>query len=256
MQWERKYYQMINTVRIDGDYSLQETKTRDVSASTLKIIAIILMMFDHLFVVFLDHDTVIGMVSRITGRVVAPIMCYLIAEGYFHTRDVKKYISRLFAFSVISHFPYVLAMGGQWWKMTSVFWSLTLGLVALVAVKKENLDNWKKVVIVGICCAAAVPANWNYIGVLWILCFGVFRGQFKTQMACMVVIGYFFNFLPFFMDMDWGHFYQAAIVLAIPLLALYKGRRGYSSKVMAWGFYIFYPAHLLLIYALKRIFLS
>jgi len=40
------------------------------------------------------------------------------------------------------------------------------------------------------------------------------------------------------------------VVLAIPLLALYNGKRGKNqtiNKVMKWLFYIYYPLHLAVI---------
>ena len=43
---------------------------------------------------------------------------------------------------------------------------------------------------------------------------------------------------------------QLCVVLAIPLLALYNGKRGKNpavNKVMKWLFYIYYPLHLAVI---------
>ncbi len=229
-------------------------KHRDISANALKLIAMIAMFADHFFSVALPHESVIGLISRIPGRIVAPIFCFLIAEGYYHTSNIKKYIFRLLLFAVISHFPYVLYFELCWWKTTSVFWGLALGLIALAAVKSERIELWKKILAVGVCCLLAHPADWNHIAVLWIVCFGAFRGQFKAQMTAMLVIGYFFAAIPFLLDWDWAHFYQFAIALAIPLLARYKGRRGNKSKILKWGFYLFYPAHLGLFWLLRILF--
>ena len=43
---------------------------------------------------------------------------------------------------------------------------------------------------------------------------------------------------------------QMATVLAIPIIALYNGQRGgnkQTGKIMKWLFYIYYPAHLLVL---------
>ena len=43
---------------------------------------------------------------------------------------------------------------------------------------------------------------------------------------------------------------QLAVVLAIPILKVYNGERGSSptiNKIMKWGFYIYYPLHLLIL---------
>ena len=47
---------------------------------------------------------------------------------------------------------------------------------------------------------------------------------------------------------------QLAVVLAIPLLAAYNGERGSSpglNKIMKWGFYIYYPLHLMILGLIK-----
>lgn len=227
----------------------------DLTANTLKYVAIILMFLDHFFAVFGEHDTWFGVSSRIPGRIVAPVMCYLIAEGFFYTSNIRKYIERLFLFAVISHFFYVLYFQLPWWRATSVFWGLTLGLVALCAIKNEKLPNWQKAGVLLICCALAIPANWNYISVLWIVGFGVFRGDFFKQMLVFTAIGLVFHAFPALFRFGGHHGYQFAFLLAIPLLALYKGRRGAHNTLSKWGFYLFYPLHLLVLYIIRNIVL-
>ncbi len=227
-------------------------KKIDLSASTLKIIAILAMVLDHSVAVFTDRSSVFEVLLRVPGRIVMPIMCYFIAEGFFYTRNKPKFFIRLFIFACISHIPYILCFDGTFFNMTSVMWSLCLGYLALWVAKSDNIKLYLKITIICLCCIMAVPANWNYIGVLWILSFGLLRGNFKAQMTIMVCIGYFFNFLPYIQDLAYRNFYQAGIILAIPLLYLYNGRRGCGGKVMKWGFYMFYPIHLLAIYLLNK----
>lgn len=221
---------------------------REMTSNQLKYIAIILMFFDHLFAVFIDQSTLEGAISRIPGRIVAPIMCYLIAEGFFYTSNVIKYIKRLLIFAAISHFPYVLYFGIPWWKGTSVFWSLALGLIALAVVKGTKYPVYVKVLAVIACCILAVPADWYYIGVLWILFFGLFRGDIVKQLLSFAIIGVFLHVAHYIYDYGWLWANQLGMFLAVPLLLLYKGKQGKKSKFLKWGFYIFYPLHLLLLY--------
>ena len=155
---------------------------KDLSSYTLKNLAIFAMFFDHIFAVFVPQDSLEGVALRIAGRIAAPIMCYMIAEGYHYTSNLKKYIVRLALFAAVSHFPYVWYFGLPWWQATSVIWGLALGLVALAAAKREDWSHPLKVFIVLICCLLAVPADWNYVAVLWILFFGLFRGQIEKQL--------------------------------------------------------------------------
>lgn len=226
---------------------------KDLTSNTLKYIAIIAMFFDHLFAVFILHDSVEGALSRIPGRIVAPIMCYLIAEGYFFTSDAKKYAKRLLIFAAISHFPYVIYFGLPWWKATSVFWSLALGLIALAIYKNEKLPLLVRILLIVLCCAFAIPADWNFVAVLWILFFGIYKGQFNKQIISFIVIGIVFHLVPTIINSGWSHAYQFGIFLALPFLVLYKGRRGKKSKFLKWGFYVFYPAHLLILFIIYKI---
>lgn len=229
--------------------SLQNQKV--FTSNALKNIAIVVMFFDHFFSVFIEHDSLLGSISRIPGRVAAPIMCYLIAEGFFHTSNINKYIIRLFAFAVISHFPYDLYYHLTWWKATSVIWGLLLGLVALAVVMKEQYSPFVKIIAVGICCMLAYPADWNYIGVLWIVCFGVFHGNFKKQMIGFTLIGILLYVIPTIVRFGWPHAYEFGILLSIPLLYMYNGKQGKRSRFIKWSFYIFYPAHLIFLCILR-----
>lgn len=226
---------------------------KDLSSYTLKNLAIIAMFFDHIFAVFVPQDTLEGVVLRIAGRIAAPIMCYMIAEGYHYTSDLKKYTLRLFLFAVVSHFPYVWYFGLQWWQATSVIWGLALGLVALAAAKREDWSLPLRAAIVLACCLLAVPADWNYVAVLWILFFGLFRGQTEKQLFSFAVIGILFHIIPSIREIGWTQAYQLGIFLAVPLLLLYKGRQGKKSNLMKWGFYVFYPFHLVLLELVKMI---
>lgn len=229
-----------------------------LTANELKIIAIAAMFFDHFCAVFLDHGTIIGLVSRTPGRIAAPIFCYFVSEGYHYTSNREKYISRLLIFAAISHLPYNLAFGFTFFQATSIIWGLAMGLVALAAVKSDKLPLLVKPVVVAACCALAVTANWNYVAVLWIVAFGLFHGNFKKQILAFCAIGIVFHLIPIYLNFGSMHdgyphwWYQIGIFLAIPLLALYSGKLGKKSKTMSWFFYVFYPGHLLLIYLLDR----
>ena len=84
---------------------------RTLSANWIKLIAIAAMTVDHLaWLLYPGYPReVTPLVMHMIGRITCPVMCWFIAEGYHHTRDINKYTARLFAFAVLSHFAYVLA---------------------------------------------------------------------------------------------------------------------------------------------------
>lgn len=236
-------------------------KPKGLTATHLKLIAICAMFLDHMVGTSpISHDTVWGMLLRVPGRITAPIMCYLIAEGFYHTSNKKKYLHRLLLFALIAHIPYNLCMSTRF-PTTSVMWTLAMGLWALMVVKRKDLPLWAKAAATLLCCGLAYFANWNFVGVLWIVFFGLYHGDFKKQMVSFALIGLLLHVVPTFTYLDYGfgheemsHWYQLFIFLAVPLLILYSGERGNGPKWLGKFFYWFYPAHLLLIFGINRLF--
>ena len=236
-----------------------------LNSNILKIIAIIAMTVDHIaWLVFPTYSSdFLPIVLHIIGRLTCPIMCYFIAEGYHHTKDINKYTARLFIFAVISHFPYMLASMnfvdlksfipfyyGDVLNQTSVMWSLAWGLVMLRVANSGKIKDSLKVVLVILICLISFPSDWSCIASLCVMVFGTNRGKFKVQMLWMLFYVAIYSTVYFFaLDKLYG-IIQMAVALAIPLLAMYNGERGGSPKLnkfMKWAFYIYYPLHLLII---------
>lgn len=119
-------------------------------------------------------------------------MCYLIAEGYWHTSNIKRYLGRLLFIALVSHIPHALCFGfapWRFWQATDVMFALLLGLMALAAWGSPKLALWQKLGATAACCLLAYPADWNYIAVLWIVGFGVFRGSPARQMLSFAGVG-------------------------------------------------------------------
>lgn len=224
---------------------------RCLNSNVLKLVAIISMVVDHMAVWLAPPGTTLEIILRTIGRLAAPIMFYLIAEGYFYTSNIRRYIKRLFIFAVISHFPFVMFFGLSWWEGTSVIWTLLMGLVALAVSRNPNVSLLKKVLFIALCCLLAWNADWNYIGVLWILFFGIFRGDFNKQILSFALIGIVLYIIPGFINSGLDSIFRFGSLLVIPLLALYNGKQGKTSKLFKWGFYVFYPLHLLVLYILR-----
>ena len=84
-------------------------KVQILDGTTLKIIAMISMVFDHVGDMFFPDV----MWPRMIGRLAMPIFSFFIAEGFAHTRDKKKYLGRLGLFALISEIPFDLAFDGR-----------------------------------------------------------------------------------------------------------------------------------------------
>ena len=228
-----------------------------LTANKLKIIAVAVMFFDHFVSVFLAHNTLISLMFRFSGRIAAPVFCFFIAQGFYYTSNLKKYILRLFVFAVVSHLPYNICFGLSFFQATSVIWPLFMGLIALASIKNEKINLPSKLAILALACALSYRANWNFVAVLWVVMFGLFHGNFKRQIIGFCIIGIVFHLIPAFIRFGFFHnvfpqWFQLGIFLAIPLLAMYNNKLGKKSRFMTWLFYVFYPAHLILLYLLNQ----
>ncbi len=234
----------------NGYYNVSWFKIPSFNSNFIKLIAVFTMFLDHYAIAFMCECSTAYEAFRILGRMTTPIMCFFIAEGYHHTSDIKKYFLRLLIAAIISHFPNALLFGysiWEFWHATSVMWALLCGLAALVIYNSEKLNFVFKIFMIGLCCFASYPATWNYIAVLWVLLFGICRDN-KTKLAGFVLIGLIYITQWYVYGSSLPLYLRLGIFGAIPLLALYNGQRGYSNKVIQYGFYIFYPLHMLLLY--------
>lgn len=175
-------------------------------------------------------------------------------NGFHYTHDLKKYMTRLFLFSIVSHFAYNFAFGIPFipfqtsvFNQTSVIWPLAWGLVALKihTSTNEKLRPWMRIGLTAVITAITFCADWSSIAVLAIIGIGMNRGNFKKQMQEMVFYVCFYALVYFlFVNKTYGMI-QMFVVLSIPFLKAYNGERG-SWKGMKWFFYAYYPAHLVL----------
>lgn len=245
-------------------------KKRGITGSTLKMIAIITMFIDHTGAVILERmlfkdyavqiesgssamltpDMIdmnlymVDMILRLIGRLGFPIFCFLLIEGFVHTRNVAKYAGRMFLFALISEIPFDLGFAGQPFFMgyQNVFFTLFIGLLVIIGFRCVEKTEWNKgicaflklvILAGGMYAATLLKTDYKYIGVLTIAVMYLFRNKrtMAAGLGCAVLTAFSFAEITAFFTM-------------IPIHK-YNGERGWNIK---WLFYIFYPAHILLLY--------
>ncbi len=251
-----------------------------LNQNILKLIAIFAMTLDHItWLVFPNYSTEpLAIIFHIIGRLACPIMCYCIAEGYYYTRNLNKYIARLFLFAIISHVPYMLqteiyrqygplcfipfATGNginRFLNQGGVIWSFAIGLLMLKVNDNEKLKWPIKFILIILLCFLSFPVDWSCIASLCVLAIGSNRGKPINQIIwCFIWITLYVVVYYFSLSKTYA-FLQYCTFLSIPVIMLYNGKRGNNpkiNKIMKWLFYIYYPLHLLVIGLILNVFLK
>jgi hypothetical protein len=240
-----------------------------MTTSSLKIIACLLMLIDHLGAALFPELIIL----RFIGRLSFPIFAYLIAIGYSKTNSFSKYLNRLLIFAFISQIPFSLAFGGSVSinnfsdflgfvvgspsPHLNIFFTLTFGLLAIHIWDKEESKLAKIIVVVSLGMAAkAFHTDYGMYGVAMMLAFYIFRdSKIKTIISqasvyilfdASEVLSYINRFPGVTIKIKW--FNQALSLLALIFIFSYNGEKGKDLKYL---FYAFYPVHLLIIGLIK-----
>lgn len=215
-------------MRQEGDFF----NKKGISGSTLKIIAMISMLVDHIAAVFIQGDINVWM--RNFGRIAFPIYCFLLVEGFFHTHNIKKYAFRLGVFALLSEIPYDLAFSGELfdWSRQNVFFTLLISLLVIYCIERLTDKQWLVIpIIVGCILAYWGQTDYKYLGVLLVVSFYMFRENLLERIFSLILFNVFA-----------GQIYG---ILSMPFLECYNGKRGLRLKYV---FYVFYPVHLLILF--------
>ena len=214
-----------------------------LSGSALKVIAVLSMVADHSAYYLMEHGMFIYEVMRCFGRIAFPVFAFLIAEGFRHTRNRMKYFLQLLVFAVISEVPWYLLNGAD--GTHNVLFTLVLGVMALAAFETLKKD--------GILCGAVILsiagfATWfgvdyEWRGILKMVVFYLFGNvsnpSFPSGRKAQIICSF-----PLMM-----HYGIVGALLACLVIACYNGTRGFiHGQVVKYGFYAFYPVHLILLF--------
>ena len=238
--------------------TIQPSTRRGLSGTTLKIIACVTMLIDHIGASCIEAGfsgavsmpaglTALDVVLRLIGRLAFPIFCFLLVEGFVHTHDVKRYLGRLLLFGFLSEVPFDLAFFRTPFHPDdqNVYWTLALGVLAMAGLKhfekEDGSTGWQGILCAGGCVLLALLANTDYngIGVLIICALYLTRADHKQQCIVGAVLFAF----------------ELTAPLAFALIWFYNGQRGACSKAMQKVFYWFYPVHIALLALITNVIL-
>lgn len=228
-----------------------------LSGEELKLIAIISMLADHvnkaLIYPYLESNhgflAFISDVFDIIGRIAFPLFCFMLVEGYFKTRNRKKYLLNLLLFGVISEVPFDMFTTASFFNMN---WNNVMFTLALVLVTVWIIDTLKEKM------QKRPKALWYLVSILIVLGMCIVSMSLSLDYEHhAILIGYFFYLfhdMPVF-AIPFGYasmFKEPWALLGFGLTLTYNGERGKQHKML---YYWFYPVHLLIL-GLLRLYLG
>lgn len=182
------------------------------------------------------------MALRAVGRLAFPLFCFLLAEGFCHTRDRRRYALQLLTFALLSEIPFDLAFALTPFSpdCQNVYFTLFFGVLSLQLLVWLEGRALLQVLGVGLCClaAAGLSADYGAMGVLLVALFYLTRRQpaARAAMGSAALLSLGTSEIP-------------ALFSLLPI-SLYSGEKGQGPK---WFFYWFYPLHLLLLWGAGRL---
>lgn len=235
---------------------------RQLNAFHLKLIAITTMLINHLGHTFHweQYGWLAAFAYEAIGKLTFPIMAYLLVEGFHYSKNRWKYLSRFIGFWLLSILPFhYLFMSDSpsiiW--VNNIMFTLGMGLLLLILLEHVNQRSLQDLLIIGFALMTQ-KSDWYLFGVVAIAGFWRHRQEKNGFISPIVWLG--FSYITYKLIAYYGlweylplHqlFENLGVLLAIPLLMAYNGQRGYSPTWVKWGFYLFYPLHLIILLILK-----
>ena len=220
------------------------SKIKCLDGFTLKLIAMITMAIDHTgAILFPEHIWL-----RIIGRLAFPIFAYMVAEGFYYTHNKNRYLLRMGIFACVTEPFFDLAFYGRLGfthqNVCLTFFIAIAGLYAIYMVQQKvnNIVAVKLISCVIIVIFALVAqflrTDYGSFGVMLVYVYYMLRDNylekhiFSTVLQIVCATG----------------IQRYSALSTIPLM-LYNGKRGRGLKYM---FYVFYPAHLFVLYLISQ----
>ena len=255
------------------------TQARRTDRDTIKLLAALSMLPNHIAEMFLPEDTLLRALLIGIGYMAAITMCFFLTEGFRFTSSRRRYGTRLLVFALLSELPYLAAFSGpgtgaQNELLThaplNMIFTLFLCFLILFVREMPLLGRTERALSVGALLLLSSLSDWGILAPLFVLFFASSKpsesGRRKAFAACLLLLSadhllevLFLGYPP-----EEG-LLRVLLSLTGPLLAAflilfcYDGRAhrsGKHRKAVQYFFYLFYPAHLAILCLVRFLFFS
>lgn len=220
----------------------------------LKILACLLMLLDHIGYMNLIPGCYTEL--RVIGRLAFPIFCFLLCQGFIHTRSKKKYMIRLGVGMLLSEIPFNLFISGRICYLGGQSVMVTLFFAFLMAMLMEKVENLPLKVLLLIpfyLFGELLHSDYGGAGIVMVAVFLLTENlphkrllQTALMIPAQLLVG---SWKVTFLGISFP--IQLFAIFAMIPIALYSGKKTTHSPILQWGFYLFYPVHMLLLSFLR-----
>ncbi len=246
---------------------------KKLTSYQIKLIALFAMTLNHIAEVFLPEGGLAGSLMKYAGYITAVIMCCFLVEGMGHTASPALYRRRLLLLALISQLPFSLAFfpGEDGFFMLSMGYTLYIcSLICTVRMKRKDRTGSVLCVLL---ILLTVFSDWSLLaGIFTMLFLRAGEGrmtQRRVFLVCAAAVSVTElltaverqpsfdlslppRILPFITVPAAALLSGGAILLAGYLvLYCYSGREGRKSRISQYLFYLYYPAHLLVLVLIR-----
>ncbi|MCD8153306.1 MAG: conjugal transfer protein TraX [Clostridiales bacterium] len=240
------------------------TADKPLNRDVIKYIAMAAMLLNHIGNIFLKPGLLRELFLDV-GYFTAPVMCYFLVEGYGYTRSKRKYGERLLLFALLSEIPFCLAFTEkgllEFQGLNMIF---TLFLCFLLLVAGEKLGENRAIPVYILLFLLSAFCDWAFLAPMftWLFLHGQKTGAPLRRTFGWVVFLFWLTELQNRLLTETGSLSACILkslgaaagpaLAAFVILYLYNGKRAARGQLFSkWFFYIFYPAHLLLLGVLR-----
>lgn len=228
-----------------------------MSSIFLKTTMMILMVLDHISY-FISPE--MSSVFHLITRPVAPVFAYLSVEGYIHTKNIKKYLFRLYTAAFIVFIGNFLLNNfvienELYYVHNNIVMTLALGVSALYLYDNICINKLLNIFLLTIILILSLFTEGGIIIVPFMLISYIFRNNNKKINMILIAITAFllptalvsYDSIKETLDMFFMNSDILAPIAGLPFIYLYNGKKGSDSKFFKYIFYVFYPMHLWII---------
>lgn len=217
-----------------------------MSSFALRLFALLAMFIDHVGLALFPR---IGL-FRCVGRLAFPLYCFLLVQGYVHTRSLRAYCRRLLLLAILSEIPFDMLIFGRIASgmEQNVLFSLLLGLTAVWTMDRYSHEPIKALMgtLLVFMTAMLARVSYGWLGIA--LCLSFYRaGDHRAKRVLYIVLLealYCLSLMLSGVTISWVLVSLCAMLCAIPAY-LYNGKPGVRNKFVSFLFYAAYPLHII-----------